>query len=130
MIVESFHYHLANTSGITALNGRVWPHWIPLNAAMPAISYRMDADDRQYLLDGESSLKTALFDVECWSDSYKEAHQIANAVEDSLVGHTGEIGSASPADMIDHIRLERKFELAETDSKLYRISLQFFVAYY
>jgi hypothetical protein len=130
MIVESLKYHLANTAGIAAINERVWPHWIPLNAVMPAISYRMDADDRQQLLDGVSTLKTALMDVECWSDSYLESHQLADAVEAALVGHTGTIGASSPLDVVDHIRLERKLELAETDSKLYRISMQFFVAYY
>ena len=130
MIVESFHSHLAADGGVSAIVDRIWPHWIPLDADMPAISYRMDADDRQYLLDGESSLKTALFDVECWSDSYREAHRLADAVESSLSGHTGAFGTLSPIDTVDHIRLERKFELAETDSKLYRVSMQFFVAYY
>lgn len=130
MIVESFHSHLKADVGVSAIVDKIWPHWIPLDAAMPAISYRMDADDRQYILDGESSLKTALFDVECWSDSYLEAHQLANAVESALSGHTGAFGVLSPADTVDHIRLERKFELAETDTKLYRVSMQFFVAYY
>jgi len=36
----------------------------------------------------------------------------------------------SPPDEVDHIRKERRFDLFESDTRLFRVSLQFFVAYY
>jgi hypothetical protein len=126
MIVESFHTHLSADSGVAALCKRIWPHWIPHDSEMPAISYRMEGDERQHLMNGVSTLKLALFNVECWSASYAQAHELSEAVESALAGHAGTFGD----DDVDHIRLERKFELAETDSKLYRVSMQFFLAYY
>jgi len=130
MFVESFHSHLAADSGVDALVSAIYPHWIPQNAAFPSISYRLQSDERQQLFDDVSSLKTALFDVDCWALSYLTAHEIADAVEASLAGHTGAFGTLSPRDQVDQIRMERKLELFENDTKLYRVSLQFFVAYY
>jgi hypothetical protein len=130
MFIESFYSHLAADAGVDALVGAIYPHWVPQNATFPSISYRLQSDERQQLFDAVSSLKTALYEVDCWSLVHGGAHEIADAVESSLAGHTGAFGTLSPRDQVDQIRLERKLEFFETDTKLYRVSLQFFVAYY
>jgi hypothetical protein len=130
VIIESFRSHLVNNSGISAITSSIWPKTLPQSATKPAITWGVDGDDHEQVFGGISSLKEALFDVDCWDLSYIAAHQLADAVEDALVGHTGNFGALSPPDEVDHIRKERRFDLFESDTRLFRVSLQFFVAYY
>lgn len=131
MIVESLYSHLTDDAGVSAITARMYPQTLPQEVTLPAISYFMAADNREPLIDGEMSpLKEALFDLNAWAETYTEAHQLAEAIEAALVGTVGAFGSASPADNVDTIRMERKFDLFETDTKRYRVTMRFFVAYY
>lgn len=130
MIVESFRSHLFAAAGVAAITESIYPKHLPQHVQKPAITYGVSGDDDEQLLDGISSLKIALFDVDCWDLSFITAHELADAVEAALVGHTGVLGTFSPAASVDHIRKERRFDLFESDTKLYRVSLQFLVAYY
>ncbi len=131
MIVESFRSHLFAAAGVAAITESIYPKHLPQHVQKPAITYGMAGDDDEQLLDGDiSSLKTALFDVDCWDLSYVTAHELADAVEAALVGHTGALGTLSPATSVNHIRKERRFDLFESDTRLYRVSLQFLVAFY
>lgn len=130
MIVESFLSHLESGPGVAAICQSFYPKVLPQVYTDPAITYGVDQDSDDQLLGDSGSLSEAIFDVDCWSVSYLTAHQLADAVEALLVGHTGALGSASPSLYADHIRKERRFDLFEADTKLYRVSLQFLVAYY
>ena len=128
MIGESIYAFLTSRAAITAITTRVYPGWLPQQVTtVPALTYTQDEDADQMLLDGEvGSLKSALFSVDCWSESYKTSHQLADAVAGEMVGHRGAMGS----DTVDHIRKERESDLPyESDTGLYRVSLQFFIAY-
>lgn len=128
MIVDSFFSYLSANAGVAALcpETSFFPMTIPQGAALPAITYSLDADDRDQLLDSIGDLKTALFEVNAFSLDHVVAHQLAEAVETALAGYRGAFGSKTA----EHIRLERKFELFETDTKLHRVTQQFVLAYY
>lgn len=126
MIIESFFSFLSSQATITALCKSIFPHTIPQNESLPAITYFVDEDLPEPILDGSSSLRVSRFNVDCWSHKYTEAHALADAVEAVLVGFTGVFGT----DNAGHIRLERRFDLFETETKLYRVSMQFFIAYF
>lgn len=127
MIQQSFYTFLTGNATIAALCSSVYPQWLPLqHQGFPAISYTMDSDEQQPLLDGSvSSLKEALISVDVWSKSYLEAIQVAEAVSGELVGFTGTFGTNT----VDQIRRERKIDQYENDPELFRVSMQFFVAY-
>lgn len=126
MIVESFFTFLGSQSGVVALCPQIFPFVIPQGIVPPAITFSLDSDDRQPLLDGVGSLRTALIEVNAWSLDHQNAHQIAEAIEAALANHRGAFGAKTA----EQIRLERKFELLESDTGLYRVSQQFFIAYY
>lgn len=126
MIVDSFYGFLAADAGVAALCQSIWPQTIPQNAGMPAITYSLDDEQVDRLLDGPGDLRSALIDVSTWSPDHAQSHELADAVESALVGHRGTFGTKTA----EHIRLERKFELFESDTRLYRVSQQFFIAYY
>ena len=130
MIVEAFYSHVIGNPAVAAITTSLFPHTIPQQASLPAMTYSVGSDDRFETLDGVSGLKTAMVDLDCWSRSYVEAHALADAVESALSGHTGALGSAKPAITADHIRLERKFDLFESPTELHRVSMQFMIAYY
>lgn len=126
MIAAAFYAHVSADSGISGLTNSIYPHVIPPDAAIPAITYSVSDDRRGPTLNGASSLKVALFNVDCWSTLYSEAHALSDAVESSLAGYAGLMGAVE----VDHVRLDRKFDLFENETELYRVSLQFIVAYY
>lgn len=126
MIVASAYSFLAANAGVAALCPQIFPLTIPEGISPPAITYSLDDERRDLLLDGVGDLKTALIEFTAWHTDHAEAHAIADAIESALVGHRGTFGSETA----EHIRLERKFELFESDSGLFRVSQQFLIAYY
>lgn len=131
MIQEALYSQLTTSAGVAAITGSVFPHMMPQGATRPAITYDFEFDVPSVLLDGVSSLREAFVNVDCWALSYVLVHQLANAVEAALLGAAhGALGSLSPPQVIDAVRVERRLDLFESDTSLYRVSLQFMIAYY
>jgi hypothetical protein len=126
VIVDSFYSFLAAQAGVTSLCSQIYPLTIPQGTTAPAITYSLDADDRDPLFDGPGELKQALIEVNAWSLDHSNAHVIADAIETALANYRGTFGSKTA----EHIRLARRFELFESDTGLYRVSSQFLIAYY
>lgn len=126
MISDSFFSYLGAQSGVTTLCPQIYPVTIPQGVDPPAITFSLDADDREPLFDGPGDLKQALIEVNSWSLDHANAHAIADAVETALANYRGTFGTKTA----EHIRLARKFELFESDTALYRVSQQFLIAYY
>lgn len=126
MIVDSVYSFLAANAGIAALCQSIYPQLAPQPITGDMITYSLDSDETYPLFDGVGSLREARVSVEAWSLDHLRAHQIGDAIESALDGYRGAFGSKTA----DHVRLERKFELFESDSKLYRVSQQFVLAYY
>lgn len=128
MIVDSFYSYLGTQVGVTSLcpSSKHFPLTIPEGTTPPAITFSLDADERDPLFDGPGDLKQALIEANAWHTDHSAAHALADAIETSLANYRGAFGSKTA----EHIRLNRKFELFETDSGLYRVSQQFFIAYY
>jgi len=123
MIVDAFYARLS------MVGYNAFPHVIPQEFDAPAITYRVDQDNAPTEYDGTRTLKEALVTVDCWSTSYLEAQQMADAVESSFVDYSGDLGGLSPAVSANYIRKERRFDLLEQATGLYRVSLQLFIAY-
>ena len=126
MIVDSFYTFLAAQAGVTSLCSQIYPLTIPQGISPPAITFSLDADERDPLFDGPGDLKTALIDTSAWHTDHAAAHAIADAIETALANYRGAFGSKTA----EHIRLARKFELFESDTGLYRVSQQFLIAYH
>jgi len=135
MIQAALQSQLVGTQDVAALiESRVYPHKLPQGVAFPAITYSLDQDSLTPLLDGSvSSLREALALVDCWAKTYIEAVVVADTVVETLLGVVaagGEMGDTDPVQIVDSVRQERRFELFEDDTLLYRVSLQFAIAYY
>lgn len=120
-------YSRLGTSGISTITDRVYPKVAPLNVRAPFIIYGVDSDMSDTLFDGAETLRQSFIDVDCYAKEYLKAHELAAAVETAFVDYRGALTSALTA---EYIRLERKFDLFEADTQLYRVSLQLYIAYY
>jgi hypothetical protein len=111
----------------------VWPQMLPQNhQGFPAITYSIDDESDDQLIDGIGSLTTAVVTVDVWDASYITVHQIADALCKGLVGYHGLIGAyGSPEKQViaNHIRKERQLDLYDNDGDLHRVNLQFLIAY-
>lgn len=126
MIVDSFRTFLVAQTGVASLCPQMFPLTIPASAKPPAITFSVDSDERDQLLDDSGSLRRALIECSSWHTDHYMSHQIADAIESALVGHRGAFGSVTA----EHIRLERRLEIFESDTGLYRVSQQFLIAYH
>jgi hypothetical protein len=129
VILQAFYSHLSADAGVSALTSSIYPLTISQNASFPAITFEMDGNDDSQLLTGVSSLSEVLIEVNTWDLSHIVSHQLADAVEAALVSYVGDFGALSPSITAHHIRKERRFELYESDTKLFRVSMQFLIAY-
>lgn len=131
MLIEALVDELQAVSGL----GKVYPARLPQEPVFPAVTYRVDADDRDHLVDGAtSSLKRVLVDVTIWSPRMHEAHSGAEDIEAQLAPGTADyyprqFGKLAAGITAHHGRLERKFDLFESDTQYHGVSQQFLIAY-
>jgi len=130
MIITDFYSFMSANSAIDALvDGRIFPWIIPEGETEPALTYELDSDFRQQLLDStQSSLRFADFTVNCWDLTYVGAHTLASTVTDELLGYSGSFGTVT-AEQIQYERgaIDMPHEL---DTGRYGVSLSFEIAYY
>lgn len=104
----------------------VWPYMLPQqHSGFPAITFSVDEDMQDQILDGVGSLRMARVSIDCWDRSYLAVNELADSICDDLVPYRGLVGTYT----VDHIRKERQLDLYEADTGLFRVSLQFFIAY-
>lgn len=127
-IASSLYSWLMTNAAITALVGtRVYPSVIPAHVtARPVLTYAQEAGSFIEHMAGRSNTRMSEFSLDCWSDRYSEARELADTVTIELVGTRGTFG----ADTAESIRLENDFDVPpEPETDLYRVSLRFEIAY-
>ena len=133
MIWRCLYAHMVGNAEIAAA-ATIYPSWLPQqNTTFPAITFSVDDVQDDQLLDGVGSLTQSLVSIDCWAATYAAAHTLADVVKAELVGYVGTFGNvtASPqvAVTVNHIRKTRELDLFESDTGLYRVSLQFLIAH-
>lgn len=130
MISEALYDHLQADSGVTTLCSNIYPTSRPLRVDPPFIIYTLDDDRRDQLLSGEGTYRQAIMSIDCYSSTLVEAVNIADAVETSLTGYQGIMGTTTPNVDVNHVRLERRGpHLRENDTDLHRVPLEFLIGY-
>ena len=96
-IEEGLWAHLAAQAGITALVGqRVYPNFIPQDAALPAMAYqRMSGGERVFNHSSASGLSRAVFRLTLRGMTYEAAHDLAAAVRASTDNFRGTMGTVA-----------------------------------
>lgn len=132
MIHQAVYEHLSADSSVTALCSAIYAVARPLDTGAPFMVLTLEDDRRERLVDGsQGGYRHAIFSVDCYDTQLADVIAIADAVESSLVDYRGLLGSTSPQVTADHIRVERRGpHIHESDTRLHRVPLEFFMGYY
>ena len=87
------------------------------------------SDVNDHHLTGPSTISRARFQVDAYARTYIAAHEIAEAIRESIDGFTGEVSGANGSMMLKHVALEDRRDGYEqgdsTESGWHRVSLDF-----
>jgi hypothetical protein len=120
--LEAIRARLTQDAAVTALVGaRVYPLVAKQIAAVPFIVLTTVSDVPENSMDSAPStrLRVARLQVDCYSKTHQEAHQVADAVH-------AVVGALAEADL--GARLESQQDLYDDETQLFRVSADYFVA--
>lgn len=88
MIDEALYDLLATHSALTAyVKTRIFPLVIPQGTVMPCVTYQQITGQRQHTSGGAFGTVQSTFQIDCWSETPKQAHQIAEVIRKLLDGY-------------------------------------------
>jgi hypothetical protein len=126
---EAIFDYLTTDAGVMAVAGdSVYVSHLPEGTTLPAASFFRVSTDRRY--DHDPFPETVAWvrsriQVNCWYTTYDGARELGNAIMRALSGYTGFMGDM----LISSVFAVNEFENYEPDTKLYRRSMDFMVAY-
>lgn len=81
---------LSNAAAVTGIVGsHIFPIFVPQQAKdkLPAITYQQISAPRDHVMSGPTGLVNARFQISCWSKTYLELRDFADAVRTTLDGY-------------------------------------------
>lgn len=129
MIESALRTHILGDTDITNLVGqRMYPVKLPQDPTMPAISYFRVSGIRHKSYGGPSGLAGPRIQIDAWAgepSGYKTAKELADLIRKRLDGFSGLLGT----DRIWGAFLENDTDMYEDETKLHRVSQDYFVWY-
>ncbi len=135
-IMQAVRTQLAATAGVTALVGnRIHPLRLPPGGALPAITYQMVSDPRQYTHDGAAGLAQPRIQITCWGETdsngnslYSSAKALAAAVRVALSAFSGTLGGAGGV-FTGYCFTANEIDLYDPETKRYYTAVDFFLGH-
>jgi hypothetical protein len=117
---------LLGRPGVAALIGRrIHPDYFPQSEPLPAIAYTLEDDSSQQTQQGPSGMREAIYQINLWADTRKEAMAIARQVRLALDGYRGAFKSIPILGaFLDSLDRER-----DSDTGAYCVSMRFTIHY-
>lgn len=121
LAVQAFYQHLRDNAGVAALVGtRIFPSIMPQDAALPVIVYTTRSAQREYAHTGPSQVADVRLELSCWSKSYLQAKQVADAVRAAVEGsQKATIGDTHTIEVMG-MRLDNEFDSYDDETHLFR----------
>jgi len=117
--------HLVNDSTVNGIVGdRVYPLRLSQGYTLPAISYQRISGDRAKDISGSIGHAQPRIQVDCWTNSYSDLKDLAEAVRKALDRFQGDLGGGS---YVQHVSLEGETETYEEETEIQRNSLDFVI---
>jgi hypothetical protein len=87
---EGLFDHLTSHSGVAALVGtRIHPDYFSEDEPLPAIAYSLEDDRSVHTQQGPSALRQAIYRLDIWADTIRDAMAVVRQVRASLDGYRG-----------------------------------------
>lgn len=110
-------------SGLVA--ARMYPILLPQEPSYPAIVYSLASSTRLHALDGPPGRASHRVQIDCYAETYKEAHQLAAAVRQRLDGYAGLMGSTE----VGYVSLDNEQDLYDDDARVHRVLQDFLISH-
>lgn len=109
------------SSAKTSAGERVYPRKLKQGAQLPALVYFKVSPGVNYVSNGESSVKTPRYQVNCWAETYLEARTLAEEVKTLLSGYAGAMGNETVTAAF--IENEQDDDDPETEREMVRLDV-------
>jgi hypothetical protein len=118
--------YLLSRPGIAALvSKRIFPDFFPQSEQLPAIAYTLEDDSSQQTLQGPSGMRAAIYQINIWAETRREAMAVARELRLALDGYRGAFKDISIiGGFLDSLSRER-----DSDTGAYCISMRFTIHY-
>ena len=118
--------HLRSQADLAALVGmRIHPDYFPQNEQLPAIAYTLEDEQPEHTLEGPSGMRRAVYQVNVWASSRREAMAVARAAAAALDGFRGAMKDvAVTGAFLDGMDRER-----DPDTGAWCVSMRFTINY-
>lgn len=118
MLVTDLRDYLLSFNSLKSYIGkRLYPGWIPENAAMPSVAYLCVSGVRHFDID----VAYPRYQFSVFSSRYLEAKEIAAEIRNILQRFKGKMGNTT----IIQVIFQNEYENYEKDTKLYHIAIDF-----
>ena len=95
-MISDLAAYLLSHSTITDIVGQnLWLFRVPQDGPYPAITLHIIGRPHLHNLDGRSGYSKTRVQIDCWSNSYKQATDMADAIGDLIDGFTGVMGTTT-----------------------------------
>jgi hypothetical protein len=123
---EALVDYLLGYSGIAALlSKRIFPDFFPQDEHLPAIAYTLEDDSSQQTQRGPSGMRTAVYLINIWADTRREAMAVARQVRSALDGYKGAFKDVPVTGaFLDNMARER-----DSDTGAFCVSMRFTIHY-
>lgn len=112
----------ADTAVVAIVSTRIYPHHIPLEAALPAITIH-EISGPEDAITGHGYPR---FQISCWSLTFEQAQNMKKAVKDCLNRYKG----IASGNHIKQITFMGSLDDYDPESRIYHIPLDFQVIHY
>ena len=118
--------HLLSQPGLTVLvANRIYPDYFPQNGQLPAVAYTLEDDSSGHMMQGASGLRRAIYQINVWANTRREAMSVARLICKALDGFRGAFMDVSvPGAFLDSLDRER-----DPDTGSYCASMRFTIHY-
>jgi hypothetical protein len=93
---------------------RMRPVRLLSDETFPALAFRKISNPKMYSQDGESNLKSLVFQMTIWDKSLKDSSEAADTFEQAISGYRGVIGSS----MAGKVFILNRVDLPDPDTDL------------
>jgi hypothetical protein len=123
---EALVDHLLAQPGLAALVAkRIYPDYFPQSEQLPAIAYTLEDESSQRTMQGPSGMREAVYHINVWADTRRDAMAAAREVLVALNGYRGAFKDVPVSGaFLDSMSRER-----DSDTGAFCVSMRFTIHY-
>lgn len=117
---------LADSTVLSLVSARMYPHKLPQSPTVPAISYEVISEVRGHTMGGRDKLPATRVQIDAWATTYAQASQLGDAILFRLDAYRGLL-NGSPSTEVSGVFADTQRTMFDSEPELHRVSRDFFL---